>query len=280
MEKQKLIITKGLPASGKSTWAKEQVSENTVRVNKDDLRAMINNGKWSKEREAHIAWLQDKIIHHYLEEGKTVIVDNTHLAPKWEPHMKAIAEIHDVAFRVKDFTHVPLSECLERNENREAKVPRKTIMDMYHRHVRKAPVYPESGYILCDIDGTLAHMEGRSPYDGSKVHEDKVDLPVKTILSSMKAAGYVVVIVTARDGEYLDVTEKWLEDNDVEYDSIFIRKAKDNREDSIVKQEMYENEIKPLFGKPLFVIDDRKRVVDMWRSLGLKCLQVEPGNFK
>ncbi len=28
-----------------------------------------------------------------------------------------------------------------------------------------------------------------------------------------------------------------------------------------------------------FVMDDRQRVVDMWRSKGLKCLQVAPGDF-
>ena len=49
----KLIMTKGLPASGKSTWAKQYLDDNpgTKRVNKDDLRAMLDNGKWSKRNE-------------------------------------------------------------------------------------------------------------------------------------------------------------------------------------------------------------------------------------
>jgi hypothetical protein len=56
-----------------------------------------------------------------------------------------------------------------------------------------------------------------------------------------------------------------------------MREDKDNRSDAIIKQEIFENN----FNKEdiLCVIDDRQRVVDMWRSLGLVCLQVDHGNF-
>ena len=65
----KLIMTRGLPASGKSTWAKEQVIASggrTKRVNKDDLRAMIDNSVWSKQNEKNILAVRDFITKHYL----------------------------------------------------------------------------------------------------------------------------------------------------------------------------------------------------------------------
>jgi hypothetical protein len=57
-----------------------------------------------------------------------------------------------------------------------------------------------------------------------------------------------------------------------------MRKQGDFRRDSIVKKEIYDNDIKGKFDVE-FVLDDRQQVVDMWREIGLKCLQVAPGNF-
>lgn len=50
----KIILCKGLPASGKSTWTRELIDKNPEkykRINKDDLRAMLDNGKWSNKNE-------------------------------------------------------------------------------------------------------------------------------------------------------------------------------------------------------------------------------------
>jgi hypothetical protein len=57
-----------------------------------------------------------------------------------------------------------------------------------------------------------------------------------------------------------------------------MREAGDSRKDSIVKQELYEKHIEPSYDV-FVVLDDRNQVVDMWRSLGLVCLQVAPGDF-
>ena len=80
---KKVYLTKGLPGSGKSTWAKEMVSKNPnsyKRVNKDDLRAMLDNGKHSEDAEKFILNVRDSIILLALENGKHVIVDDTNLA--------------------------------------------------------------------------------------------------------------------------------------------------------------------------------------------------------
>ena len=275
--KNKVIITYGLPASGKSTWAKEQVKNSNgqiKRVNKDDLREMIDTGNWSKEREKEIESMQEMIVRNYLAHGYTVIVDNTHLAPKWIPYMQEIADSFGIPMEVKRFD-TPVGECVRRDAERENPVGSRVINDMYNKWTRKAPVYTAGDTIICDIDGTLAHMEGRSPYDGSKVSEDILDYPIATLLDKFK--DYNIVMLSGRNEKYRKETTKWLDDNYIKYDELYMRAEDDVRCDAIIKKELLLENIE--IEDVLFVLDDRNRVVDMWRSLGLKCLQCEPGDF-
>jgi hypothetical protein len=57
-----------------------------------------------------------------------------------------------------------------------------------------------------------------------------------------------------------------------------MRKKGDFRKDSVVKKEIYEKYIKDNFNI-LFCLDDRNQVVNMWREIGIKCLQVQDGDF-
>jgi hypothetical protein len=57
-----------------------------------------------------------------------------------------------------------------------------------------------------------------------------------------------------------------------------MRKYGDYRKDYVVKREIYEQLIAPDYDI-LCVLDDRNSVVDMWREIGLTCLQVAPGDF-
>jgi len=96
--KNKVIILKGLPASGKSTWAKEFLDNNMfatkgsgwMRINKDDLRAMMHNSKWSKGNEKQILIIRDAAIRSALANGYNVIVDDTNFAPQ---HIETITKI-------------------------------------------------------------------------------------------------------------------------------------------------------------------------------------------
>jgi predicted kinase len=68
----KLLMLKGLPASGKSTYAKKLAQDGYVRVNKDDLRAMLHAGKWSKINEKQVLATRDQIVRDSLFAGKSV----------------------------------------------------------------------------------------------------------------------------------------------------------------------------------------------------------------
>ena len=294
----KLIMTKGLPASGKTTWAKEQVRKGNgrvKRVNKDDLRAMLDNGEWSKENEKLILNIRDLIIVECLAAGQDVIVDDTNLVPKHETHIRELTASFKPEFEIKDFTDVPLSVCLLRDGERANSVGEQVIKTMYNSFIKKKghvaqyqpmPVNPDlPNCIIVDIDGTLAHMTGRSPYDYSQVHTDIVDENVASIVWRYYARDVMtdipdtyVVIVSGRDGVCKPETEDWLKANNIPYDEFYMRTAGDNRDDRIVKREIYEEFIKPRFNVR-FVLDDRDRVVKMWRENGLKVLQVAEGDF-
>src|SRR3990167_9842109 len=103
---KKLIMCYGLQASGKTTWAKEQVLKsggNTKRVNKDDLRSLIDAGKWSKSNEKSILKARDLLIRMFLATGFSVIVDDTNLAGKHKETLGALAKEFDAIFEIKKF---------------------------------------------------------------------------------------------------------------------------------------------------------------------------------
>ena len=134
--------------------------------------------------------------------------------------------------------------------------------------------------ILVDMDGTLCHREGftdRDPYDWSRSSEDGLD-PIVADIVQRFAPDHTIIVFTARPASAEIICRSWLKRHKVPFDHIFTRPDGDNREDSIVKWEMFEEHVKP-FWSTQFVLDDRQRVVDMWRSNGLKCLQVASGDF-
>lgn len=285
----KLLALRGLPASGKTTYAKELANKGWVRVNKDDMRAMLNNGKFSKDNESYILSLRDEIIISSLVQGKNVVVDDTNLDPKHLIAFESIAGEFLADFEIR-FFDTDLQECIRRNALREKPVPEKVIYTMHERYLTPPPqviTYDDNKEecIIVDIDGTLAHIaDGRSPYDASRAMNDSLDDAVSVITAMFYKHGYKVIILTGRDEEHREVTEQWLEANNVDYDELYTRLATDvddngkKLEDSIVKERLFRTHVEPRFNVK-FVLDDRNRVVNMWRNIGLKCLQVAPGNF-
>jgi predicted kinase len=277
----KLLMLKGLPASGKSTHAKELAASGWVRTNKDDLRAMLNDSNWSKSNEAAVLRLRDFIVLDALKRGKNVVVDDTNFAPIHEETLKKLAQDNKAGFEVK-FFDTPLEECIKRDLKRPNSVGERVIKKMYNDYLKPAPaVYtaPEGAQyaVICDIDGTLAHMTDRSPYDWSRVDEDTVDRVVRSIFNGQ--LGVRKILLSGRDSVCREATERWLYLNSVDYDDLFMRAEGDNRKDSVVKRELFDEHIRDKYNV-LFVLDDRNQVVDMWRDeLGLKCFQVAPGDF-
>lgn len=263
----------GLPGSGKSYWAKAKIAEDPdsfVRSNKDLLRECLHCGQWSKRNEQVVLAVRDFIIEQGLAAGKSVIVDDTGFLDKHRERCAAIAKKHSAAFEVVDFTHVALETCLERNRGRREFVPEHIIIDMFNKYVckpRPAPAYDSTlpDAVIIDVDGTLARMNGRGPFEWQRVGED---LPRYEVWAAAKGIGGVRIVVSGRDECCRDETEAWLFTHFRHDGALSMRPAGDMRKDYIVKGEIYEREINGKYNvKAIF--DDRASVCRLWRSLGL-----------
>lgn len=358
---KRIVFCCGIPASGKSTWARELLDKNPEkykRINKDDLRAMLDNGKWSKKNEQCVIQVRDLLIQKFMEDGYNIIVDDTNLDPKHEKRMKEIIEKWndgrkgrtidgvveccngDKIVRVPDgidtshirclgcknckpkyelevkFFDISLSDAIDRDNKRTVgHVGQKVIRGMYERYIaplnKNKKLEQDSSLphcIIVDIDGTVAEKGDRSPFDWSRVSGDKPIEPIAKlvkILITQKYSEEKIIFFSGRKECCMGDTITWINKHIFNYEGtyslsndyeirffnsatneeyyhpeyqLFMRKDDDDRNDAITKRELFEEHIRNRFYVD-FVLDDRDRVVKMWRELGLTCLQVCEGSF-
>ena len=111
--------------------------------------------------------------------------------------------------------------------------------------------------------------------DRDTVHEDIVFL-LKTFYGT--GTGHKVILCSGRGSETRDRTVAWMDANEIPFHALYMRRAGDYRQDSIVKVELLE-EIRADYGNPYLWFDDRTQVVDAIRAQGVRVLQVAPGDF-
>ncbi len=132
--------------------------------------------------------------------------------------------------------------------------------------------------IICDLDGTLALLRSRGPFDWARVGEDAPNLPIIDLVRRY-ASDHAVFIVTGRSEECRAATVCWLREHDVPCLCLFMRPTNDYRKDAVVKRELWERQIVPMGYSITLAVDDRDQSVAFWRALGIVCLQVAPGAF-
>lgn len=302
-----IIVTRGLPGSGKSTWADEYVAsaDSHVKVERDDLRMQLFNSYWTgkQEDEELVTRLQEELVRGYLKHGMSVIISDTHLPDRSVKKWLKLGYELSVPVEVKDFRSVPLQQCLIQNGNRfnsDKHVAEEVIQGKYNRFIKgrdlskaveytpapKATIEPYvQPYVgrrafLVDVDGTLAHKHpDRDIYDGSKAHLDAVNDDVAKLVDTLVDAGYQIIVMTGRGAEHRQVTEDWLAAQGIWYDELYTRAEGDSRPDYIVKHELFQTHVAPKQYSIRGVLDDRNSVVAMWRELGLTCFQVAEGDF-
>lgn len=321
-----IVITRGLPASGKSTWSKEQLHAEPgrwKRVNLDDVRSMLDDGLFTAAGEKLAKSIQEEIVRKSLKDGFDVIIDNTHLTYHSVKQLHKLAEsIGDVKVIEKTF-NTSIDECKLRNKKRSHPVPEHVIDNMALKarithgcklndaetiyKPRWAPGGPGGDpktmkqdeslpkAIIVDLDGTVALMNGRNPYDATDCDKDLPNTPVITCVRAMYDKGYKIIFMSGRQDKYREPTERFLTQhfqtlsNHVVLTSsavetltmpheLHMRATGDQRKDDIIKQELFDaNVVNKYFIE--FVLDDRNQVVDGWRQMGLTCFQVNYGDF-
>ena len=293
-----ILILRGIPASGKSTYARQLVKDNPgmyKRINRDDLREMFDGYHLSKDNEKFAKKVRDILVMEALDAGKHVIVDDTNLSDRHINRMKQLAEEHrkktghEVKVEVKEF-EVELDEAIARDKKRKRPVGKKVITQM-HRYYKgddplddRGPNYmPQDESlppaIVCDIDGTLAIIKDRSPFDASRCEQDLLNEPIAEIVKTYADRGNQIILLSGRQDEHRYQTEKWLTKHKIPYNLLLMRQTGDRRKDAVIKREIVERQLLGTYFIR-FVLDDRDQVVDMWRNeLGLACLQVNYGDF-
>ena len=146
--------------------------------------------------------------------------------------------------------------------------------------------HPEKVYVF-DFDGTIADIQHRvgyikKPYITGKrdyqrfFEECRNDKPVEWIIDIMRMLPREnIYILSGRNGNVIHDSVVWLEENKVPYNKIYMRYRTNYESDEILKLRMIDNGLKE---KIQWIVDDRQRVVDMWRENGLKVLQCSKWN--
>lgn len=287
----KAIITVGVSASGKSTWAREFKSskfpELWIEINRDNERRNIlfekTEGQVDELVWACWKWKWEKEVTQRCEENlleaanakASIIVSDTNLNKgRREALMKRLEDL-GYEVEVKLFP-ISFEEACKRDAARKNGVGYDVIakqFEQWDEEFAKRPQPKNEDWcppaVICDIDGCAALMSNRGPFDWDKVDTDVKNDVVFALISGLVATNNKIIFVSGRDSICYDKTKQWLSDNGYPSDTLFMRKKGDNRPDDVIKHEIFNEYIAPFFNVK-FVIDDRPRVIRMWMSLGLK----------
>lgn len=317
MKELQVIILKGLPGSGKSTYCKEIVAKEPSKwkhINKDSLREMIDYSKWSRENEQFVDTIQYYILRRALLGGYNVLFDNCNMRSDIFKQITKIAqevmlieaETIDSINVIEQILDTSLNDCIERDSKRTgiACVGKDVIVNMYNRYVagnknfskpkqekitnkqftandiQESPKLDLPPAIIVDIDGTIAEPTNRPFFDASKCEQDKPIQTVIDLVSIYHSFGTKIFFLSGREEKDREPTENWLKKYvpAVKYE-LFLRNTGDKTSDDIIKKEIYYKNIYPFYTVK-FVIDDRPRVCRMFReSCGLLVLQLGHREF-
>lgn len=142
--------------------------------------------------------------------------------------------------------------------------------------------------VIVDIDGTLANCDHRREFVtctpknwkefNARMSDDTPHKEIDRLVRNLNHNGWKIVLCSGREAVYRDVTTAWLKKWCVPFHALYMRAEKDYRGDDVVKSELLDKILADGF-KPWLAIDDRQRVVDMWRARGIVCLQCAAGDF-
>jgi len=282
----KLIMMKGLPASGKSTSVKQMLQDNGnwVRVNKDLLREMLHFNKWTGNNEKLTMKAEKELAKFFLKQNINVMVDDTNLGESHKDIWKNIATETKAVFGILE-KGTSVEECIERELERK-KVGTHVIYKMALQYSKLEK--PELGFVICDIDGTVANCEHRLHYVNGETKDWKGffsemmnDSPIESTISLIEEyqdKGHKIIFVSARSEDYRKETIEWLASKipSIKYLTLIMRGSHDKRPDTEVKQQIFDLYFKDKYDIEV-IVDDRPSVIRMWKQNNLNVIDVGKG---
>ncbi|MBF6326559.1 AAA family ATPase [Nocardia cyriacigeorgica] len=293
----KVIVPRGYPGAGKSTlFAQLKAADpKLARVSRDDARVALfgESGRLDFEKEQIISKAEKAHAEALIDAGYSVFVDAMNLRAQWVRGWANFAALRGAEFEIIDLD-TTVDECVRRDAARGAADGRSVGEDAIRGLARKYPrkrwpkiepspdlfFYPRPwapdeslpGVWVSDIDGTVARMTGRNPYDFARVHEDVPIEHTATVLRRL-AVHNPIIMLSGRGDDCRDVTEQWLRDNDIPFTELFMRAADDKRPDYLVKYELFDTHLRGRFNV-LGLFDDRLSVCRMWDRLGVPLMRL------
>lgn len=297
---KKLILTRGIQGSGKSTWARQWVEEdpeNRVRINNDDIRNML--GKyWVTSRENLVSSIKKNMAEEAINRGYDIVVDNMNLNPKeilfWKDMVKMAnmdPDGYKYEIEFKDF-FISLEECIRRDAMRPNPIGEKVIRETWKRYKHFIQTTKVEKYVnnlkawnigkptcvVVDMDSTLCFNTTKRPWFGEGAAEGMInDVPngcVCGVIFELQKS-YPIVLATGRDTSQEEVTKQWLLDHGINVSEFYFRTKGDYRKGVEVKREQIEKIMEKY--NILVIFDDCEPIVDMYREMGLTVLQPNKG---
>jgi len=274
----KAIITVGISASGKTTFAKEMQEHGYVDINRDWIRFNIVHNeedwrtyKFNHKNEQKVTEVQGKMITEAWANEQNICISDTNLDTRTRNRL--VKQLSDLGYEVElKWFPISLTEAWKRDTFRKNGVGRDIIYKQWQkwneaigRKTYKTN-YNLPATVIVDIDGTIAEMHDRKPFEWSKVGQDKPRYFIIDMVINYERQGYEIVIVSGRSDECRADTEKWLAEHGVPYSELHMRKKGDFRKDDAVKEEIFWTNIAEKYNVQ-GVIDDRPQVLRLWWDL-------------
>jgi len=303
----KLTIFRGLPGSGKSTEAQRLVQTllsvgiTAINIDRDMFRLAAGFGVApAGSFEEAITDTQRAVIENGLLQNWNVIESSTNLNAKFLKALVKLGANCGAEVEIIDVS-TPLDVCVERDENRRLAgghfLGEDILRDFANRVMPKGkfppkPKLPEvvngtlyvapldkPRAIIVDIDGTVAEVDGRSPYDYTLVSTDKPKQWVIDLVEGAARNGETIIFMSGRDSMCRQDTLNWIRKyTNVTDFKLYMRAEGDERMDAIVKLELFNKNIRANYDIR-YCVDDRAQVIRMYRSIGLNVLDVAGHTF-
>lgn len=284
----KALLCVGISASGKTTFTEEFVKQRPwfVNINRDDIRfERLCNGergwgkyKFNRKNEAKVSEFVSEKLAYAVHNEKSVVISDTNLNPKHREALINRLEEYGYEVEIKTFP-VTLEEAWKRDAQRVNGVGQAVIYrqwQQWNEYIDRAKYLPSSDLPKCvivDVDGTVAKMEGRGPFDWSRVDQDLPIHEVMDIVDGLHHQGYKIIFLSGRDGVCYEDTKQWLQ-NYFSFDILlYTRTEGDMRKDTVIKEELFWEHIADDHDVAM-AIDDRSCMLRLWLDLGIKTISV------